>query len=292
MFTSYYSIAVDLLRRYLSGKGSVSLESFSDSQALFALNSKPVLLSLNDESTVTVKIGKDPESQSLIIQMSQFDLTFPVETLPERIQGEFNKILDNELLNLPGYEQYVTASSNQRESERSLDLSCADQFMGGMGNFHEPVATAGNGRFQRPPDMPDFEDEYETRGKPVAMPPTFNPSIGDADLRPAGLGRYPTMEPYLDPLRPNPHGGMYPDANHPIFGGSGGLGVRPGVPPGARYDEPYSEGNMDDMGMGLPGNLRNRGGPGGPGGHGGFSGPGGLFGSGHFGSGGPGGPFM
>lgn len=284
MFTSYYSIAVDLLRRYLDDKGTVVLESFSDSQALFSLNGKPVLLSLNDSSNVTVKLGKDPDSHSVIVDMSQFDLKFPVEVLPELVPTEFGKQLDEKFQHILGYEEYVAASKNRRGSDRSLVVgpegAPKHPFDSSLGNV-----SAGSGRVQRPPDMPDFEDEYEMRGK--YMPPAHpmhNPSIGDADLNPAGLGRYSTMQPFLDPLRANPHGGMYPDANHPLFGGDNGRGMRPGVPPGARYDEPFSEGNMEDMGMGLPGNLRQ--------GFGGPGGPGGPFGSGSSSFGGPGGPFL
>ncbi|RLV91495.1 hypothetical protein JA1_003865 [Spathaspora sp. JA1] len=143
-------------------------------------------------------------------------------------------------------------------------------------------------RDTRPPDMPDFEDEYEIRGSVKRDPPTNFPSIGDDDLNPPGLPRYPEMKPYIDnPLAAGPArggGGMYPTPNHPLFGNpQSGNASRLGVPPGARFDDPYGEDNLDDLGRGLPGNLRRGGGgpppPGGP--------PGFMF-----GGGGPGGsPF-
>lgn len=132
----------------------------------------------------------------------------------------------------------------------------------------------------RPNDMPDFDDELEIRAPARGPPPSAFPSIGDQDLFPSGVSKYPLLKPHLD-YGPPGDGGMYPSPNHPIFGGpSGGNTSRKEVPPGARFDDPYGEDNLDALGQGLPGNLRG-GGQGflGPGfrGSGGFSGGNGPF---------------
>lgn len=111
----------------------------------------------------------------------------------------------------------------------------------------------------RPADMPGFEDELEIL-RPLNPPPQTRdfPTIGDSDLNPPGLPRNPELKPFIDPLsNPNNDGGMYPGPNHPLFGsGRPGASSRLGVPPGARYDDPLSEDNLDALGSGLPGNLR------------------------------------
>ncbi|EGW32739.1 uncharacterized protein SPAPADRAFT_60091 [Spathaspora passalidarum NRRL Y-27907] len=156
-----------------------------------------------------------------------------------------------------------------------------------------PKATTGDIRVPppttRPPDMPDFEDEYEIKDHRQPIQPNIVPSIGDDDLNPPGLPRHPELKPFIDPLAAGSagtSGGMYPTPHHPLFGQpQSGNSSRRGVPPGARFDDPYGEDNLDDLGMGLPGNLRGpgRGGPGsGPGGPPGF-----MFGG---GGGDPGGP--
>lgn len=134
----------------------------------------------------------------------------------------------------------------------------------------------------RPSDMPDFEDELEMRSsaRPSHAPSTF-PTIGDGDLNPAGISPCDGLRPF-DPLRTS-DGGMYPSHNHPLFG-TGRSGSRLGVPPGARFDDPLSEDNLEDLGAGLPGNLRRGFGPRGfegPGSQGGYGGSfGGSFGGG------------
>lgn len=110
-----------------------------------------------------------------------------------------------------------------------------------------------------PPSMkpPGFEDEYEIMTeKPQTLP--SNPlSIGDRDLNPPGLPKFPEMKPFVDPLQ-NPTGepGMHPTADHPLFRDP----LRydpPSVPPGARFDDPFFGGKTDPelVGAGLPGNM-------------------------------------
>ncbi|CAI5758721.1 unnamed protein product [Candida verbasci] len=114
---------------------------------------------------------------------------------------------------------------------------------------------------QRPADMPDFEDEYEIRDANVNHNNQINlPPIGSDDLNPPGLPKHPTFQPYLDPLNQQQSqqpSGMYPHQDHPIFGKEySSQTSRLGVPPGARFDDPYSEQNLDNLGQGLPSNLR------------------------------------
>lgn len=114
-------------------------------------------------------------------------------------------------------------------------------------------------------DRPEFEDELEIHNSmnPALQNKNGFPSIGDRDLNPPGLSKNPPMKSFIDPLSDDVSndGGMYPTMNHPLFRngnqiGGGGTTSRLGVPPGARFDDPYSEDNLDDLGSGLPGNLR------------------------------------
>ncbi|RKP29332.1 hypothetical protein METBISCDRAFT_28311 [Metschnikowia bicuspidata] len=262
MFTTYYSLAVDLLRRYLGERGNVSLELFSDTDTHFAVDGRPVLLSANDASIVTVKFGRDPHSHAFTVDMTLFAIKLPAESVPPKAASSFREIVDSELQKARDFESWA-----KRDVAHKSVKEPAGNFSVAPALSAEQVSSLRQG-FQKPPDMPDFEDEYEIKGKhSVGYTPQY-PKIGDADLHPAGLNGYPTLQPHLDPLRENPHGGMYLDRNHSFFGRTDGCG-RPGVPPGARYSEPYSEGNMEDMGMGLPEILRKDppkgfGGPGNP----------------------------
>lgn len=282
MFSSNYSIAVELLRRYLAKKGPVSIGSFSDSHTCFTSDGKPVVLSLNDASAdaanVTIKFGKDPHSHSVTIDMSQYKFRFPTESISATVERDFSKQIESVLLETSTFGAInAPRRKSLQDHEKERRQSASSSGMGGS------LPSRSSGQFTRPPDMPDFEDEYEVKGKQRFQPPPFDPTIGDADLNPAGLGGYPTLQPFLDPLAANPHGGMYPDRDHPMFGGGpgggGGAGFpRPGVPPGARYDDPYGE----EPSLGMPG-QGGLGGPGGRGGLGSFGGRGGRGGRGGFG---------
>lgn len=106
---------------------------------------------------------------------------------------------------------------------------------------------------RRPNDMPDFDDEYETR---TPMGSGINPQTqidtnDNKDLYPGGV-KYPSIKPYLDPTAGSTPsatgggaiigGGMMPTPNDRLFGHPKSSGGRiGGVPPGARYDDPYGE---------------------------------------------------
>ncbi|CAK7891183.1 hypothetical protein CAAN1_01S03972 [[Candida] anglica] len=153
---------------------------------------------------------------------------------------------------------------------------------------NEPPLHRGN----RPPDMPDFDDEYEIlRREPLSARPSYDafPSIGDDDLNPPGLPKHPEMKPYLDHRPGYGDGGMHPSGNHPLFSGRFGRGSPsgpPGVPPGARYDDPTTGDGFEGIGgPGFQGNF-------GPPGYGSGSGSGSGFGFGPgSGSGSGSGPF-
>ena len=109
---------------------------------------------------------------------------------------------------------------------------------------------------RRPGDMPDFDDEYEIKkGLRVQPPPVGGlPSIGSQDLDPV----HPQFTPYLGPGAGGPvigDGGMVPLKDHPLFRGGGRQAGRPGLPPGARYDEPFGGDNLDGFGGNFGGNF-------------------------------------
>ncbi|CDR44159.1 CYFA0S14e00298g1_1 [Cyberlindnera fabianii] len=125
--------------------------------------------------------------------------------------------------------------------------------------------------------LPTFDDEYEVNKRLTDDRPTGVPSVGSDDIY-GPAGKYPSMTPGFIPSAG--HNGMIVDKNHPLFegrvgGATGGLpGSLGGAPPGARIDDPFGQGRIDDsVGSGLPyGSLR-RGGPPGRGGSSAFGGP-------------------
>ncbi|KAI9930550.1 hypothetical protein ASPWEDRAFT_50803 [Aspergillus wentii DTO 134E9] len=130
--------------------------------------------------------------------------------------------------------------------------------------FDDPLA-AGPRRPAPPGDFapPGFEDEFEIYRPPRGFNPGNgggrNPTIGDRDLYPPGLGPNDPLRGGVGPgLGGGGGGGMHPTFDD-LFGRGQGGGYNPQAPPGSRYDPV---------------------GPGGPGGGGPFGGGRGPFGRG------------
>ncbi|CAK9439194.1 uncharacterized protein LODBEIA_P34180 [Lodderomyces beijingensis] len=237
------------------------------------------------------------------------DTTTIPQSLVEKFQQKFRRIVDDEkpssifnsstpgqkqkekseVASGPIVEEHTDTESNFAKSPTPEEPyhPAAVGGVGGSANIPgsapQPQQQSGSTAFRRPADMPDFEDEYQIRDPGAPTRDTLGqsthfPPVGADDLNPPGIPQHPTLQGYLDPLgnRADHPSGMYPDAQHPIFHpqqGAGGASGRKGVPPGARYDDPYSEDNLDALGQGLPGGgLR---GPGSGGGFGNFGPPGG-----------------
>lgn len=109
-------------------------------------------------------------------------------------------------------------------------------------------------RGSRPPDMPDFEDEYQVRQGPgIPRPQQPLPGYGDSDLYPMGRSN-PLMG---DPLMAPPAGGMIFDPAQDATRRKKMEDVRnrgPGFMPGTKWDDPFGR-----PGFGGPGGF----GPGG-----------------------------
>ncbi|KAK6204304.1 PI31 proteasome regulator-domain-containing protein [Scheffersomyces amazonensis] len=243
-----------------------------------------------------------PKIENVYINWSDSSLTpspikFPLDelNLSSNLINSFNLKIKSIISN-QRFKELIDSTSRKQEDPNVLHHQLSrspenepDRYIPTIPPIGNVSTSASSGR---PADMPDFDDEYEIK-RPGGPPPSaIFPSIGDDDLNPPGLPRHPELKPYIDPLgtgasSSTPYSGMHPSANHPIFGGpSSGNTSRLGVPPGARYDDPYGEDNLDALGSGLPGNLRGPGGRGPGGSHStggagfpGFNGPtGGGFG--------------
>lgn len=191
------------------------------------------------------------------------------------LTAKFAEIVDSKLLEESGFLKTPKKVVVEKNDEKSYPKNAQNAPSPELPTA--PLKVTSQTR-SRPLDMPDFEDEYELKDRRnhVSEPGVFN--IGDRDLNPPGLLRDPPMKPYYDPLSGGvAAGGMYPTPDHPMFGQHQGNTSRLGVPPGARFDDPYGEDNLESMGMGLPGNLRGPGFGGPPSGGspfgGGFGGP-------------------
>ncbi|KAG5419305.1 hypothetical protein I9W82_003072 [Candida metapsilosis] len=273
---------------------------------------KFLIVSITEISTVQSLINLlnlDGRLDNALINWEWFDLDetkFPInneekdDNLPKELVEKFNTkfrfMIDNEKVSS------IFAHPNKQEKEGPVVVEDDTEsnparsptpevpynptnptFAGGNPSSAPSVATGNTPFAKRPDDMPDFEDEYQIKDKGPPIGSALGgqssqfPSIGGDDLNPPGIPPNPTLQGYIDPLRAPGGGGMHPTPDHPIFGGQGGGGVggRRGVPPGARYDDPYSEDNLDNLGRGLPSNFR---GPG-TGGRGNFGGGSSSFGN-------------
>ncbi|KAI5952830.1 hypothetical protein KGF54_003697 [Candida jiufengensis] len=240
----------------------------------------------NVQSLVNL-LNLDGRLDNALINWEWFDLDeikFPikgVEDLSKDLVEKFNKkfrlIVDDEKLSSifddptksknintgPIIEEHTDTENDARSPTPEVPYNPSNPIISG-GNPSAPAANNSAFKQNRPSDMPDFEDEYEIKDPGAPTHDTLGhsnlPPIGADDLNPPGIPSNPTLRGYLDPLQPpNSSGGdgMYPTSNHPIFGSQqGGNSGRRGVPPGARFDDPYSEDNLDNLGQGLPSNLR------------------------------------
>lgn len=273
---------------------------------IYYKDEKFLIVSITEISNVQSLINLlnlDGRLDNALINWEWFDLDeikFPInnesdglpEELVEKFNTKFRYIIDNEKVSS------IFAHPNKQEKEGPI---VEEQHTDTESNaarsptpevpYHPTNSTFAGGNpsavasdnvpfAKKPDDMPDFEDEYQIKDKGPPIRDTLGqsthyPPIGGDDLNPPGIPSNPTLQGYIDPLQASQGGGMYPTPDHPIFGQGGGqhqgVGGRRGVPPGARYDDPYSEDNLDNLGRGLPPNFR------GPGtsGRGSFGGSGG-----------------
>lgn len=284
MYSSYYSLALELLRKYIRANISPSLDEKSSSPAHVQWSAPPYTVTVTEiaAATTLVNFVEGNQAKAITIDWTAFDAELPIKEISNDLEQSFSSFMDSKLFG--GEKSRLKEQTNQERGPQLKSSTPRDEPSLRVRQSDQP-------RLLRPPDMPDFEDEYEIHLRQSASS-TAMPIIGDRDLNPSGIGRHPEVKPYLDPLRADNDGGMYPSANHPIFGSRTGNTSRLGVPPGARFDDPYGEDNLEDMGLGLPGNLRRGGGPGGhgfgplgfgPGGRGGPTGGSGGFNPGGFG---------
>lgn len=141
----------------------------------------------------------------------------------------------------------AVTGSNQADLKPRIDLSDSNPPIGPPPSHLIDVADSSRTRLL---DKPDFDDEYEIKGKYQQNRPQVSMSIGDDDLYPGGIKNITDH----DPLRIGGRGnGMSPSFNHPLFGNRSSSS-RGDHPFGARYDEPFGPGENDELtGQGLPG---------------------------------------
>lgn len=273
MHDTWFSLVSELVKGYLGSKGVSDPQQTlsSNAHAVWIADGLTVTLNAISDKDVLANFVRGSMVKTVQIKHDSLDIELPVKDL-NSAQEKFDTFLDEQLNEglLQTFSQKQQPEDQPREQRQPLPQPERSSLL---------ISSSGHSARQRPPDMPDFEDEYELKSRVSRHTAPFA-NIGDADLNPAGVPANPVMRPYLDPLRGGLDGGMYPSPDHPIFGSRTGNTSRTGVPPGARYDEPYGEGNLEDMGMGLPGNLRRGSDSQGPGfGFGNMGGMGGMGGS-------------
>lgn len=254
MISSYFQLTLLLLRTYTEQRFSKDIKVDVDTEqfAKWTVESRTITISEIAADSTLVNFVQGLNAENVVIPWKDWNVKLPLELVSLELADKFAIFLDSKL-DPPIVRQQPQKSERER-SEPELAAPTLQQKV-----------------YRKPNDMPDFDDEYEMLGRtdrPPGPPPGLAP-IGDRDLNPPGLPRDPLMKPYIDPLSSG-EGGMHPTRDHPLFGRRQQNTLRLGVPPGARFDDPFGESNLDDMGMGLPGNLRGPGGPGGPGSSGGF----------------------
>lgn len=189
------------------------------------------------------------------------NIKFPMDEInvPNDIIKAFNDMIEKELSKDILKNQFKERIRSPKRTKETQGVPSINKI---------PLIDTADSSSRIIPDKPDFEDEYEMRGKPKASGiPNPNYSIGDDDLFPGGI-RDPSINPMMDPLRDGRDGGMYPSNNHPLFRRTGDSAN----PMGSRYDDPLGANpdNMDLIGQGLPGFRKSSGGSGNMGGFSGF----------------------
>lgn len=293
MISSFFQLGKEVLKEYIKNRFASEVTVKADTPEFTKWEAGSYVFTVTEISTrnTLVNVVRGSQAESISIEWDKLEFKLPIKEVSEEQKEALYAYLDSRL----------EPPKLSREEERKDKENFAGVFPEGSKNADIETSQPSIIKEQRrPADMPDFEDEYEVLARSNPRTDFLSsqfPSIGDRDLNPPGLPRDPLMKPYIDPLAA-PEGGMHPTKDHPLFGRQQqGNTSRLGVPPGARFDDPYGEDNLENMGMGLPGNLR-KGGPGGPGGPSGSGGPGfgpggssGFGGSGYGGSGGFGGNF-
>ena len=269
MIENYFTLVGQLFKLY-------NLQSRVESQSLLQLINGDETINIVElpKDGVLVSVVNRGNVRSIIVDSTTFEVNFPLDTVDDSLQARFHILISGKFDHLP-------LNERKDQPKGAAEKAYSSTVVG------QPSTSKSD---NRPNDMPDFDDEYEIKASAKQQTSSI-PAIGDRDLNPPGLPKNPELKLFIDPLaESNPDGGMYPTMNNPIFGTeSSGTTGRLGVPPGARFDDPFSQENLDDLGRGLPGNLR-RPGPRGSGPGSGFPGfgPGGSNDFPGFGSGCPG----
>lgn len=220
-----------------------------------------VLTKINESQVLVNLLYSDGSTNTAVLDWNDMELDLGAINLPIETESVPQEIVDK-------FNERLYSLINKKRLQSLFNVPLRDMEQGGERKVPKlpsqdvaiPVKQDPPSR-ARPSDMPDFEDEYEMKSSGETTQPFLGfPSIGDRDLNPPGISNHPRMRPYLDHSVPDNDGGMYPSPNHPLFGsGHSGNTSRLGVPPGARYDDPLAEDDLDTLGAGLPSNSRSNG---------------------------------
>lgn len=247
---SYFTVATALTKEYVAKNFHKDIEQNVDTPQFVKWSAGPYTITISEISlqSTLVNIIKGKDTKSVMISWQEWDVSLPLDKISQDLQSRFQAFMDSHLFPLP--KQHAQSEKPQSRLQEETPSAGLQMPLPGIRSSHA-----------RPNDMPDFDDEYEMLSRPNHASSSGDglPSIGDRDLNPPGLPRDPLMKPYLDPLA-HPDSGMHPTRDHPLFGRTDPNTSRAGVPPGARFDDPFGESNLDDMGQGLPGNMRRGGG--------------------------------
>lgn len=244
---SYLKLAHQLLRDYVVDNISSDVDDVVSTAQHVQWRAGEFTVTLSETSPTTSVINfiRETKVDGFSVDWVEFGADVDAEVTDE-LRARFS-ILVNQALQGPLKPLGKSPGQENTEKTQTLDVSPPSLLAGPETGPEIP------GKYRRPPDMPDFDDEYDLLRRRDAPSTRAFPAIGDRDLDPAGVSRYPPMKPYLDPLA-EPNLGMYPTKDHPIFGGGRGRGGPPGVPPGARYDDPFGgSGGSGFPGSGFPG---------------------------------------
>lgn len=272
MIEDYLTLTTKLVHGYIEEYAPVHLTSKLVESSRF----NQYLVSNGDELKVTVNISEVADRTNLVnfitIGTEKVDTVLidwnsdalktelPLEEITPELRKEFDRKIDLSINSKISKLFHYSGSGSHEEDQARDQRHPPHPHPYPHPHPHNALGSETSSSAIRniPADMPGFEDEYEILGtdKTSATSRSF-PNIGDRDLNPPGLPKYPEMKPYLDPTGGNGDGGMYPLSEHPIFGGhrNSGNSSRLGVPPGARYDDPMGEDSLDALGSGLPGNM-------------------------------------
>ncbi|KAF7579812.1 PI31 proteasome regulator family protein [Clavispora lusitaniae] len=196
---TFFELAQSLLRGYLDSSDlPVEVVFAGEKHQQWSAGPYTVSVTETGATTTLINLVRKSETKTAVVDWAEWGIEPDCE-VSAQLRRRFADFLDEKF-----FPQLTSDRQDRRDPNDRTEQKPGPDQQNILPRRLEKVRPTGP---ERPPDMPDFDDEYELKDthRPAAAPPAL---VGDRDLYPAGLPRHPEMKPYLDPLADGPRGGM------------------------------------------------------------------------------------